>query len=184
MKGVGKGTKETLKKYGVSKSVPAILKAVGNVSDEIIGTVSSPLFGFAVGGVIETVFAASSILNSYRRMKEKTLSKRQFVIDTVNTASKAAGRIGGGIAGSLVGSVFGPLGSIVGGGIGYGLGHAVGSAVGLCYEYAPKIKEKFQENVIAPVKKAVNTCVDAVKAAGKKVWEGVKSVFSSLFSWW
>lgn len=185
-KAVGTAAIEGLKTYGISKGVPMFLKAVGNVSDEILGVVSSSMTaaGFVVGGAIETGFAAWSIFKDLERMKEGRLSKSQFKINSVSTVSKAVGHIAGGIAGSIIGSVAGPLGSVVGGAIGYGAGHVVGSAVGWCYEHAPKIKKTFEDYVIAPVKMVVNTCVDAVKTAGQTVWEGVKSVFSSLFSWW
>lgn len=172
--------------YGLSKGVPAFLKAVGNVSDEILGACSSSLApaGFAVAGAIETGFAAWSIYSDYKKMKQDSLSESQFKINSVSTVSKTLGRLSGSIAGSIAGLPGGPFVSAVGGAVGYGVGHFVGSAVGWCYEHAPKIKEKFQDYVIAPVKKVVNTCVEAVKTAGKTVWKGVKDVFDSLFSWW
>ncbi|XP_031557681.1 uncharacterized protein LOC116294262 [Actinia tenebrosa] len=141
VKAVG-GAMECLKTYGISEGVPALLRIVGNVSDEIVGAISSPLspIGFGVGGVIEASFAVYYIYQDHKKTKQERLSESQFEINTVTTGSKAAGHIAGATIGSVIGTTFGVVGSLVGGGIGYGVGHVTGSAIGWCYEYASKIK--------------------------------------------
>ncbi|KAK3717081.1 hypothetical protein QZH41_009450, partial [Actinostola sp. cb2023] len=176
-KAVASGALEAVKTLIVKETTP-LLVAAANLSDDLVGLVSSPLspIGFGVGALIETGLAIRSIYKDYNMMKQGIISKGQCIVNTVATSAKAAGRFTGGVVGATVGFAFGgPVGSIVGGALGAGLGHfagsAVGSAVEWCYEAAPKIK------------KAAITCLNGMKTGVEHAWSTVKGFFKSIFSW-
>ncbi|KAK3698185.1 hypothetical protein QZH41_019289, partial [Actinostola sp. cb2023] len=174
-KAVASGALEAVKTLIVKQTTP-LLVAAANLSDDLVGLVSSPLspIGFGVGALIETGLAARSIYKDYQMMKQGIISERQFKVNRANTSAKAASRFTGGVVGATVCSTFGPVGTIVGGALGAGLGHfagsAVGSAVEWCYEAARKIK------------KAAITCLNEMKTGVETAWSTVKGRSRALFT--
>ena len=103
-----------------------------------------------------------------------------------NTAATVAGTVSslkGMAIGSAIGMALGPIGATVGGLIGGGVGYMAGSTVG---RVVTKAAQKVREVAVKAVSTAAKAAVKTASAIGNAVVSGLKSVASSIgsfFSW-